>query len=234
MRRVVVGILIALSTFAAIALVLNFPNSAEADVLDSELLNGGQFRVDYLGIYPPYDGTNPGTEERTVRYAVTNQGCNSGGTTGLTLNTPTTGKGNGKGKGGDGGGGSKEPKCAGMSHFSVGVDENFPLLIPKDASGGDYDYVTSDTHPECLPPDQEFTCLVRHFSPTLGDSGATNFYGLKFSKHPDEESLPFPDTVVFQFTYEDRGSYKEGDLGVLVKPGNKSYRGTLPGPVRKP
>ncbi len=217
------NILLALFIVVAAVLALTFANSASAEVLASVELNNGQFRVDYLGIDPPYDGNNPTAGERTVRYAVTNQGC----AVSLSTNRLTMGK--GKGKGG-GGGGPKEPKCAGMSHFSVGVHllNEGHLIDPPDATGGCVNcYVATVVHPEC----SFYSCLVGSFTPTYGNSGATKFFGLKFSKNRDEDSLPVGKTFIFQFTYQDDALYKEGEMEVLVKPGNQFYIGKLLGPV---
>ncbi len=221
------NILIALFIVVAAVLALTFVNSASAEVLASVELNYGQFRVDYLGIDPPYDGNNPTASERTVRYAVTNQGC----AVSLSSNRLTMGKGNGKGNGG--GGGPKEPKCAGMSHFSAGVHllNESHLIDPPDASVGCFNYCYTATveHPEC----GDYSCLVGTFTPTYGNSGATKFFGLKFSKNRDEDSLPVGKSFIFQFTYQDGGLYEESEMEVLVKPGNQFYIGKLLGPVLK-
>ena len=216
------SILFALFTFITAVLALTLTDSASAESLATVYLNEGQFRVDYLGIR---DGDKAG--EKTVRYAVTNQGCTTGGTANLTLTTPSTG--NGKGKG-SGGGGPKEPKCAGMSHFSIGVHllNESHLLDPPDASGDCINcYIATSDHPEC----SYYSCLVGSFTPTYGNSGATKFFGLKFSKNRDEDSLPVGKTFIFQFTYQDDALYKEGEMEVLVKPGNQFYIGKLLGPV---
>ena len=224
------NILINLFTFGIVIALLTFAYSVSAynpPPLGVDL-NGGQFHVDYLGIDPPYvDGKSESS--RTVRYAVTNNGCTTEGTANLDPSVPTTGKGGGKGRGG----GPKAPKCAGMSHFSAGVhllDESH-LLVPPDASGGCINcYVATSNHPEC----SYYPCLVGSFTPTYGNSGATKFFGLKFSKNRDEDSLPLGRTFIFQFTYRDEGLYEEGVMEVLVKPGNQFYKGELFGPVAKP
>ena len=221
--------LIGLFTFIAVILVLTLAYSVSADGhLPSVDLNNGQFSVYYLGIDPPYeDGRNEGS--RTVRYAVTNNGCATAGTVNFDSSVYTAGKGKGQGSGG----GPKEPKCAGMSHFSIGVhllDESH-LLDPPDASGDIIDsYTATADHPECT----YFSCLVGTFTPTYGNSGATKFFGLKFSKNKDEDSLPVGKTFIFQFTCQDDGRYNEGVVEVLVKPGNKYDKGELLGPVALP
>ena len=90
-------------------------------------------------------------------------------------------------------------------------------------------------HPECKSFFSTFApCKDGTFTPTYGNSGATKFFGLKFSKNRDEPSLPLLRTFIFQITYQDDGLYKEDTLEVLVKPGSTYYKGDLLGPVAKP
>lgn len=237
--------LFALSTFTVftvLALGFAVANLASADDPPPPYveLNNGQFRVDYLGIEPPY-GEDPAV--RTVRYAVTNQGCSAGETSNSDTSVPTTGKGRGKG----GGGGPKEPKCAGMSHYSVGFQSNISLsesdLIDPSDTSGDCDpeeslcYTTSVTHPMCGTEYEvgiSYHCKDGTFSPTYGFSGATKFPGLKFSKNREEESLQLFRTFIFHITYQDDNElYEQGCLEVLVKSGSSFYSGWLLGPVLK-
>jgi len=204
---------------------LTFVYSTSADPLTSVELNNGHFRVDYLGINPSYLD-QPEAPVRTVRYAVTSLPCSAQAN--LVSPLPTTGKGRGKG----GGGGPKEPKCAGMSHFSIGFEPEHSLkendlLAPKECLDLCYGYTTMcDYEPE-LPYD----CIPGKFKPSYGWSGATKFPGLKFSKDLNEPSLPIGKTFIFHITYQDNGRYKEGCVDVLVKPGNQSYWGPLLGPI---
>lgn len=234
---------------AVFTLTLALPVEANTPV-ETVFLMGGQFQVDYLSV-----GEEPvwieakGFYIRTIRYAVTNHGC-----TAVSLDPflPTTGNGKGRGGGGgkDGGGGPKAPKCAGMSHFSVGVkfsDESHlvelldgpPLdVAPMDASGTAVDSfkVTMD-HPECVVG--VYDCLEGLFTPTYGFSGSTKFDGLKFSKSQSDPSLPVTNTFIFEFSYQftdeqDVQLYDDGPMQVLVKPGNQFDIGDLWGPVTTP
>ena len=231
--------LITLAIFAVAASLLLYAYSVSAeDEVEGVDLNNGQFRVEYLGIGSSFEIDSKPYLYRTVGYAVTNNGCTTEGTTSIDSSVPTTGNGRGKGTGG----GPKEPKCAGMSHFSVGIDfiDESHLVdpldgVPIDASGACINcYEVTWDHPGC---GSDYVCLEGTFTPTYGGSGATKFDGLKFSKSREEESLPQGFTFIFQFSYQSTGQdgqelYQEGDVDVLVKPGNQFYIGGLSGPIK--